>query len=114
GGDRGGDRAGLRPAPPAERDGADVTDTGTFADLLATAGVEEACALRGRLGFMAYHGGSLEEMTDVIAAAAAERCGASFYAVRQPADLNWHIPSHRVAPTDSSALAGFLDHVDVV
>ena len=91
-----------------------MTDTGTFAELLATVGVEEDCALRGRLGFMAYHGGSLEEMTDVIAAAAAERCGASFYAVRQPADLNWHIPSHRVAPADSPALAGFLDHVDVV
>jgi phage replication-related protein YjqB (UPF0714/DUF867 family) len=90
------------------------TGTGTFAELLATPGVAEDCVLRGRIGFMAYHGGSLEEMTDVIAAAAAERCAASYYAVRQPPDLNWHIPSHKVAAEDSPALAGFLDHVDVV
>ena len=88
--------------------------TGGLAELLATTGVEEDCMLRGRLGFMAYHGGSLEEMTDVIAAAAAERCDASFYAVRQPADLNWHIPSHKVSPAESSALASFVEHVDVV
>lgn len=88
--------------------------TGTFAELLATPGVEEDCVLRSRVGFMAYHGGSLEEMTDVIAGAAAERCGASFYAVRQPADLNWHIPSHKVTTGESPALAGFVEHVDVV
>ena len=38
-----------------------------FADLLASPGVEEVCVLRGSVGFMAYHGGHLEEMTDVIA-----------------------------------------------
>jgi phage replication-related protein YjqB (UPF0714/DUF867 family) len=92
-----------------------VTDAvGTFAELLATSGVVEACVLRSRFGFMAYHGGSLEEMTDVVAATAAERAGASCYEVRQPADLNWHIPSHRVAPAESPMLAGFVDHVDVV
>jgi len=63
---------------------------------------------------MAFHGGSLEEMTDVIAAAAAERSGASYYAVRQPVDLNWHIPSHKVSPAESPTLAGYLGHVDVV
>ena len=52
-----------------------------FADLLATPACEEVCELRGRFGFMAFHGGSLEEMTDVIAAAAAERSGASYYGV---------------------------------
>ena len=41
-----------------------------------------SCAVA--LGFMAYHGGSLEEMTDVIARAAAERSGASYYGVLQP------------------------------
>jgi phage replication-related protein YjqB (UPF0714/DUF867 family) len=91
-----------------------VSDAGTFAELLATPGVAEDCVLRGPIGFMAYHGGSLEEMTDVIAAAAAERCAASFYAVRQPADLNWHIPSHKVTAADSPALSAFLDHVEVV
>ena len=44
-----------------------------FADLLTAPGVEEVAELRGPLGFMAYHGGALEAMTDVIAAAAAER-----------------------------------------
>jgi phage replication-related protein YjqB (UPF0714/DUF867 family) len=85
-----------------------------FAELLAMPGVVEELELRSTFGFMAYHGGSLEEMTDVIARAAAERCGASFYAVCQPADLNWHIPSHLVAPDDSPAMAAFIDHVDVV
>ena len=55
-----------------------------FADLLAAPGVEEIMILRGQFGFMAYHGGALEAMTDVIAAAAAERAGASLYAVVQP------------------------------
>ena len=41
--------------------------------LLAHPGVREVCELRSRFGFMAFHGGSLEEMTDVIAADAAER-----------------------------------------
>ena len=85
-----------------------------FRDLLATPGVREVCELRGRLGFMAYHGGSLEALTDVIAAEAAERSGASFYGVLQPPDFNWHIPSHRVSPAESPALAEFLEHVDIV
>jgi phage replication-related protein YjqB (UPF0714/DUF867 family) len=85
-----------------------------FRDLLATAGVREECELRGRLGFMAYHGGSLETLTDVVAERAAERSGASYYGVLQPPDFNWHIPSHRVAPAESDVLTGFLDHVDVV
>ena len=44
-----------------------------FATLLGTPGVEEVSELRGRVGFMAYHGGALEAMTDVIATRAAER-----------------------------------------
>ncbi len=69
--------------------------------------------LRSRFGFLAFHGGSLEERTDVIAAAAAEQAGASYYGVLQPADLQWHIPSTQVGPADSSALGAFLDHVEV-
>ncbi len=84
-----------------------------FDELLAHPGVEEDLQLRSRFGFMAFHGGSLEEMTDVIAAAAAERAGASLYAVRQPADFQWHIPSNLIDPMHSTALQEFLDHVDV-
>lgn len=87
---------------------------GRFADLLAHEGVEEDLVLRSRFGFMAFHGGNLEEGTDVIAAAAAEAAGASLYAVRQPTDLRWHVPSAEVAPADSAALASFLRHVEVV
>jgi phage replication-related protein YjqB (UPF0714/DUF867 family) len=69
--------------------------------------------LRSSFGFLAFHGGSLEEMTDIIAAEAAARAGASLYAVRQPPELRWHIPSAMVDPAHSPALASFLDHVDV-
>ena len=64
---------------------------------------------------MAYHGGSLEEMTDVVAAAAAEQAGrvvlrrapAGRPAVAHPLDQGRPGRSRR-------ALAAFLDHVDVV
>lgn len=85
-----------------------------FRELLATEGVREECRLRSRLGFMAYHGGSLEAVTDVVAEQAAERSGASYYGVVQPPDFNWHIPSHLVSPAESAALAEFLGHVDLV
>ena len=63
--------------------------TGTpFRELLATPGVREVCHLRGSLGFMAYHGGSLEALTDIVAEQAAERSGASYYGVLQPPDFN--------------------------
>ena len=86
--------------------------SGQFAELLASPGVEEELALRSRFGFLAFHGGSLEERTDVVAARAAELAGASLYAVRQPPDLRWHLPSRLVRPEESHALAQFLDHVD--
>ena len=85
-----------------------------FRELLATPGVREVCHLRGRLGFMAYHGGALEDMTDVVAAAAAARSGASYYAVLQPKGHLHHIPSHRVSPRDSGRLRSFMAHVDTV
>ncbi len=85
-----------------------------FRELLDTRGVHEVCELRSEIGFMAYHGGSLEEMTDVIARRAAEASGASYYGVLQPPDLNWHIPSHKVSPDESPTLRSFIDHVKVV
>ncbi len=85
-----------------------------LADLLAHPGVEEVCELRASFGLMAFHGGSLERGTDVIAEVAAARAGASFYAVRQPEDLNWHLPSVAFDPAASPALARFLAHVDTV
>ena len=85
-----------------------------LAELLAKPGVREESVLRSRFGFMAFHGGSLEEMTDVIALAAAERSGASYYGLLQPPDLQWHISSHKLSPADSTTMAAFLDHVDVV
>ncbi|MEN9553457.1 MAG: hypothetical protein RLY24_1052, partial [Actinomycetota bacterium] len=38
-----------------------------LADLLTYDGVTEECVLRSSFGFMAFHGGALEEVTDVIA-----------------------------------------------
>src|SRR5262245_15225161 len=81
--------------------------------LLATPGVEEHCVLRSRFGFLALHGG-LEAGTAEIADAAAHATGASLYAVVQPDDLRWHVPSHRYDPALSSQLDEFLGHVDVV
>lgn len=85
-----------------------------FAELLATPGVDEVCELRGRFGFMAYHGGALEEMTDVIARAAADETGASYYGVHQPKGSERHIPSIHVDPAASPRLRAFLDHVHTV
>jgi phage replication-related protein YjqB (UPF0714/DUF867 family) len=86
----------------------------TFAELLSLPGVVEECELRGRFGFMAYHGGALEEATDVIAREAAVLSGASYYGVLQPESLLLHLPSIMFSPAESTTLRGFLDHVDVV
>jgi phage replication-related protein YjqB (UPF0714/DUF867 family) len=86
----------------------------TFAELLAMPGVVEDSVLRGRLGFMAYHGGGLEGTTDVIASRAAELAGASYYGVVHPPDWGLHLPSTRIDPDDSPRMAAFLDAVDVV
>ena len=85
-----------------------------FDQLLAHEGVEEVLELRGTFGFMAYHGGGLEEMTDVIARAAAEMSNASYYGVHQPVGMEWHIPSTKVSPEHSRKLSDFLEHVDIV
>ena len=87
---------------------------GGFAALLAHPEVEEVCELRGRFGIMAFHGGNLERTTDVIAREAAERSGASLYAVIQHAPLREHVPSITIRPEHSERLGDFLDHVHTV
>ena len=83
-------------------------------ELLACPGVEEKVILRSRVGFMAFHGGSLEEHTDTLAAAAARDAEASLYVVRQPADLRWHVPSTLFRSEESPKLREFFAGVDVV
>lgn len=85
-----------------------------LADLLTYDGVTEECVLRSTFGFMAFHGGALEEVTDVIASQAAERAGASYYGIQLPDNLEWHIPSHKVTADQSPLLNTFLSHVDIV
>lgn len=81
-----------------------------FADLLASPGVREELDLAAPIGVMALHGG-LEAGTDDVAARVAAMSGASRYAVIQPDDLRWHIPSVRCDPAESSRLARFMAHV---
>jgi phage replication-related protein YjqB (UPF0714/DUF867 family) len=90
------------------------TEATSFAELLAHPDVEERCVLRGTFGFMAFHGGNLERMTDEIAEVAAERANASVYTVVQRYPLRQHLPSIEVRPEYSTKLASFLDHVEVV
>ncbi|MGD1252631.1 poly-gamma-glutamate hydrolase family protein [Mycobacterium seoulense] len=81
--------------------------------LLSEPGVAEASRLRSRFGFLAIHGGGLEEMTDVIAERAAEAADASVYVLRHPDRYPHHLPSALFDPAESPRLAEFLDHVDV-
>ncbi|MCT7657464.1 poly-gamma-glutamate hydrolase family protein [Mycobacterium deserti] len=85
----------------------------TLSDLLTRPGVEELSTLRSRFGFLAIHGGGLEQMTDVIAERAADAAGASLYVVRHPDHYPHHLPSARYRAEESERLAEFLDHVDV-
>lgn len=85
-----------------------------FAELLAHDDVREECELRGSFGLMAFHGGALEEVTDVIAREAARRVGASYYGVVLPPGRKWHVPSHLVIREESANLDRFLSHVDTV
>lgn len=87
---------------------------GEFATILGAPGVEETSELRGPIGFMAYHGGNLEWMTDVIARRAADASGASLYSVSQPAGMREHLSSTRVDPAQSARLTEFLGHVEIV
>ncbi|OBG18365.1 replication protein [Mycolicibacterium celeriflavum] len=85
----------------------------SLSELLAQPGVTEDCTLRSRFGFMAIHGGGLEQMTDVIAERAADAAGASVYVVRHPDHYPHHLPSALYRSQESARLAEFLDHVDV-
>ncbi|MDQ1457563.1 MAG: hypothetical protein QOH28_3183 [Actinomycetota bacterium] len=82
-------------------------------ELLATVGVQERLVAGSRVGVCALHGG-LEQGTAEIAEAAASASGASFYAVVQPDDLRWHVPSHRYDPALSLCLRAFLASIDIV
>jgi len=81
--------------------------------LLGEPGVTESSQLRSRFGFLAIHGGGLEEMTDVIAERAADAADASVYVVRHPDRYPHHLASTMFDPDESPRLAEFLDHVDV-
>jgi len=85
-----------------------------LSELLEYDDVTEESVLRSTFGFMAFHGGALEEMTDTIAARAAERAGASYYGIQLPDNLEWHLPSHTVTADQSPVLASFLSHVNIV
>ncbi|OCB20011.1 replication protein [Mycobacterium malmoense] len=85
----------------------------SLSSLLSEPGVAEASRLRSRFGFLAIHGGGLEEMTDVIAERAADAAGASVYVLRHPDRYPHHLPSALFDPAESARLAEFLDHVNV-
>ena len=85
----------------------------TFSELLTQPDVSEDSRLRSRFGFLAIHGGGLEQMTDVIAERAAKAADASVYLVRHPEHYPHHLPSARFRVEESVRLAEFLDHVDV-
>ena len=85
----------------------------TLSALLAHPGVAETSVLRSRFGFLAIHGGGLEQMTDVIARRAADAAGASLYVVQHPDHYPHHLASARYQVHESQRLADFCDHVDV-
>jgi phage replication-related protein YjqB (UPF0714/DUF867 family) len=84
-----------------------------LAELLALPGVEEICVLRSTVGFLALHGGAQDRGTHEIASQAAERSGASYYAIVQPRDLRVHLTSRRHDPAQSAKFSAFLEHVEI-
>jgi phage replication-related protein YjqB (UPF0714/DUF867 family) len=85
----------------------------TLSELLTVPGVSEDSRLRSRFGFLAIHGGGLEEMTDVIAERAADAADASMYVLRHPDRYPHHLSSAAFHADESARLAEFLEHVDV-
>jgi len=83
-----------------------------FRENLAREGVSEILAVRGPIGIMAFHGGALERVTDVIAAETARLTESTYYAVLHPDD-SLHVPSKFIDPAHSPKLSAFVDHVDV-
>jgi phage replication-related protein YjqB (UPF0714/DUF867 family) len=86
----------------------------SLSELLTLPGVIEHSELRSRFGFLAIHGGGLEQMTDVIAERAADAADASVYVVRHPDHYPHHLPSALYRPQESDRLSEFLNHVEVV
>jgi phage replication-related protein YjqB (UPF0714/DUF867 family) len=86
----------------------------SLSELLADPNIVESSTLASRFGFLAIHGGGLEQMTDVIAERAARACGASLYTVRHPDRYPHHLASRLYRPAESGQLTDFLDHVDTV
>ena len=85
----------------------------SLSELLRHPGMAESSRLRSRFGFLAIHGGGLEQMTDVIAERAADAAGASVYILRHPDHFPHHLPSARFIADESACLAEFLDHLEV-
>ncbi|OBJ50687.1 poly-gamma-glutamate hydrolase family protein [Mycobacterium asiaticum] len=85
----------------------------SLSELLREPGIVEVSRLRSPFGFLAIHGGGLEQMTDVIAERAADAVDASVYVLRHPDQYTHHVPSSRFDPAESARLAEFLEHVDV-
>ncbi len=98
---------------PVPKDNSKAGAPQSLSELLADSGVLEECTLRSRFGFMAIHGGGLEQMTDVIAERAADAADASVYLLRHPENYPHHLPSARYRAEESERLTEFLDHVDV-
>jgi phage replication-related protein YjqB (UPF0714/DUF867 family) len=101
------------PRPKSARTWASGPAPQSLSELLSEPGVIEVSHLRSRFGFLAIHGGGLEEMTDVIAERAADAAGASVYLLRHPDRYPHHLSSALFDPAESPRLAEFLDHVDV-
>jgi phage replication-related protein YjqB (UPF0714/DUF867 family)/gamma-glutamylcyclotransferase (GGCT)/AIG2-like uncharacterized protein YtfP len=98
---------------PQHLERSDSTAPQTLSELLADPAISEESTLRSRFGFLAIHGGGLEQMTDIIAERAAGAAGASLYVVRHPSRYPHHLSSARFDPCQSPRLAEFLGHVDV-
>ena len=83
-------------------------------NLLETSDAYEELEIRSEIGLMAYHGGTLEKATDVIARETAELCGASYYGLIQTNDDPLHFPSTKLFDYGSENLNVFFQHVKVV
>jgi phage replication-related protein YjqB (UPF0714/DUF867 family) len=85
----------------------------SLSELLSQPGMLETSQRRSRFGFLAIHGGGLEQMTDVIAERAADAAEASVYLLRHPDRYPHHLSSARFHADQSPRLTEFLNHVDV-
>ena len=90
---------------PVDRSGSDAPQI-TFGAARRSRVTRVDSTLRSRFGFMAIHGGGLEQMTDVIAERAADAAGASVYVLRHPDDYPHHLPSARYSRAGVRAAGG--------